>query len=510
MLRRDTETTPYTPDEVGEQRLSTGVEGLDEILNGGLMPGRTYLVRGGPGTGKTTLGCHVMSTGTRNGERCLYITMEEPADRIRDNARAIGLDLQEIPILDLSPTSEFFRNVQVYDIFAPGEVEQGPIAQRIIEMVESVRPQRLFLEAVTQFQYLTPDAFQFHKQVLSFLRFLTEQGATVLFTSEASPTAPDDDLRFLSDAVIELTLDSTSRYIGVSKLRGSDFRAGYHSMELTREGIRVFPRLLPEGHGRKFVVETVPSGIPELDEMLHGGLSRSMSTILTGPSGVGKSTLAMQFVKEAAGRGERSVAYLFEESRESAIRRCEAVNIPIRAMIERGVLSLVQVDALRYSPDEFAALVREEVEKRDARIVLIDSLAGYRLSIRASAEHHAPDLVRHVYALTMYLRNMGATCLITNEVESITGDFRITELGISYMIDNIIFLRYMEINGALHRAIGVLKKRMSDFQKTMRELEITTYGVKVGGPLAGLRGILTGTPELLNGHNQKRVPCDDR
>jgi circadian clock protein KaiC len=258
-------------------------------------------------------------------------------------------------------------------------------------------------------------------------------------------------------------------------------------MRLTATGMQVFPRLLPEMYKQEFVVEAISSGVPELDEMLHGGLERGTISIITGPSGVGKSTLGLQFMKEAAGRGERSVVYVFEEWKETLLSRCESVNIPVRTMIERGTLSVVQVEPLHFTPDQFANMVRHEVEQQNASIVMIDSVSGYRLSLRGGE-----DLVTHLHALCKYLQNMGIAVLLINEVEAVTGEFRVTEIGISYMADNIVFLRYLEIQAELRKAIGVLKKRLSNFERTVREIEITRYGIKVGRPLTGLRGILTG------------------
>jgi circadian clock protein KaiC len=475
-----------------QDRLSTGVSGFDEILHGGLIPGRAYLVRGQSGTGKTILGLHFLSSGAEAGEKCLYITLGESAEQIRTNAEALGFDLKGIAFLDLSPTSQFFTEIQTYDIFSPAEVEREPTTQQIINQVEALKPQRIFLDAMTQFRYLSPDAFQFRKQVLSFLRFLREQGATVLFTSEGSEEAPDNDLQFMSDGVIHLTFSSEERSVSVSKFRGSDFRSGDHSMRLTQTGMQVFPHLMPEVYSQEFALEVLSSGVPELDELLHGGFERSTITIISGPSGVGKSTLGLQFMKEAAGRGERSVIYAFEERKETLLHRCEGINIPVHAMIERGTLSVVQIEPLHYTPDEFANLVRYEVEQQKARIVMIDSISGYRLSVRGN------ELVIHIHALCKYLQNMGVAVLLINEVETITGDFRPTEIGISYIADNLVFLRYLEMEGELRKAIGVLKKRMTDFEKTLREFEITRYGIKVGKPLTNLRGILKGSPEWVD------------
>ncbi|MBD2304599.1 AAA family ATPase [Chroococcidiopsis sp. FACHB-1243] len=476
------------------ERMSTGISGLDEVLYGGLIPVRAYLVRGGSGAGKTTLGLSFLGKGVASGEKPLYITLGESAEQIRTNAERIDFDTQGITFLDLSPTSDFFSQVQTYDIFSAAEVEREPMTQQIVDQVRSLQPQRVFLDAMTQFRYLSSDTFQFRKQVLSFLRFLLEKGATVLFSSEDGSSAPDDDLQFMSDGVIHLQQSLEGRSISVTKFRGSDFRPGLHFMRLTDRGMEVFPRLQPEVHKQEFKLEVIPSGVPDLDELMRGGIERGTVTLFTGPTGVGKTTIGLQFMKEAAGRGERSVVYMFEEPIDVMLHRCEAINIPVYAMMQRQTLSVIPIEPLLHSPDEFANMVQQEVEQKKARIVMIDSVSGYRVSLRGRDE----DLVTHLHALCKYLQNMGVTVILVNETESITGNFRATEIGISYMADNIIFLRYLEIQGEIRKAIGVLKKRLSSFEKTLRELEITRYGIKVGKPLTHLRNILSGTPEWID------------
>jgi circadian clock protein KaiC len=470
-------------------RMSTGVSGLDEVLYGGLLPNRAYLIRGGPGAGKTTLGLHFLSAGVVNNESCLYITLGEPAEQIRANAKSLHIDAQAISFLDLSPNTEFFTQIQTYDIFSPAEVEREPTTKRILEEVEALTPKRVFLDAVTQFRYLSSDDFLFRKQVLSFIRFLLSQGATVMFSSEGSDNTPDDDLQFISDGVIHLDQSPKCRHLCVTKFRGSDFQSGFHSMRLTTTGMEVFPRLQPEIHKQEFSVQTISSGVPELDEMLHGGLERGTVTLVTGATGVGKTTLGLQFTKEAADRGERSVIYTFEEAQETLLHRSESINIPVHTMQQQGRLSIVEVEPLQLTPDEFACLVRFEVEERQARIVMLDSIAGYRMALRGE------DLASHLYTLCKYLQNMGVTVLLVHETECLIGEFRARELGISHLADNIVFLRYIEIHGQMRKAIGVLKKRLSDFEKTLREIEITRYGIKIGQPLHSLRGILSDRPE---------------
>ncbi|HOJ14960.1 MAG TPA: ATPase domain-containing protein, partial [Deltaproteobacteria bacterium] len=244
-------------------RVSTGISGLDEILDGGLIPGRTYLVRGGPGKGKTTLGLHFLVSGKAKGDKALFISLGEPESSVRRNAERQGLDLGGVSFLDLSPTPAFFAEVETYDIFSPAEVEREPITRRIVEEVENLKPSRVFIDSMTQFRYLAADPFQYRKQVLSFLRFLVERNATVLFASESSSEAPDDDLQFVCDGVIRLNDAPEGRSLSVSKFRGSSFLGGRHAMVLGGRGMEVFPRLVPEAYRKEFARETIPSGIPE-------------------------------------------------------------------------------------------------------------------------------------------------------------------------------------------------------------------------------------------------------
>jgi circadian clock protein KaiC len=198
-------------------------------------------------------------------------------------------------------------------------------------------------------------------------------------------------------------------------------------------------------------------------------------------------------MKEAAGRGERSVIYLFEETRETFLTRSRAVDIPVDEMLEKGTLEVVEVEALERSPQEFARMVRDEVEGRGADIVMVDGIAGYRLTLRGEDE----QMLQQLHALGRYLKNAGVTGIFVDETRNVTGEFRATMENVSYLADNIVFLRHIEVEGELRKAIGVLKKRTSDFERTIREFRITERGIAVGEPMSGLHGILSGTPEVV-------------
>ena len=366
-------------------RVSTGVAGLDEVLCGGFIAGRSYLVRGGPGTGKTTLGLHFLTEGVRHGERVLLITLTESEPQIRANAETMGFDLSGVSFLDLSPGPEFFAESEAYDVFSPAEVERQPTTAKITERIDEVKPQRIFLDVMTRLRYLSPDVFQFRRQSLSMVRYLIGRGATLLFSSECTEADPDDDFQFLADGVMSLESTPAGRNLVVMKLRGSDFRGGVHCVLLGGAGLEVLPRLLPEPGVSEYSTEIMSSGIPEMDELLNGGIDRGGITLITGASGVGKTTVGLQFLKEAAGRGDLCALYSFEEEVQSILHRCAGVNIPAESMVSCGTLSLVKVEPLRYSADEFAHLVRRDVMEKGTRIVMLDGVCGYRLSVRGGA-----------------------------------------------------------------------------------------------------------------------------
>lgn len=476
------------PPSPSKDRLSTGIEGLDAVLSGGLVPNQSYLLRGGPGNGKTTLGLHFLTQATAK-EPALFITLGEIESKIRRNAERLGFNLEFVKFLDLSPSADFFTEDKSYDIFSPADVERESVTNQILTSIQALHPKRVFVDSITQFRYLSSDTYQFHQQVLSFVRYLTDEGATTIFTSEDSVANPDDDLQFLSDGVITLKATPTGRTLQVEKFRGSGFIEGLHSLKLKPSGMVVFPQLKPDEFSRTYTPDVISSGIPELDELLHGGIEQGTITIVTGPTGVGKTTFGAQFMKAAAGRGARSVIYSFEEATDTILHRCESINMPVRTMVENQILQVHAVEALSLTPDEFAQMVRHEVEVQGTQIVMIDSLSGYQLAMRGK------EMTTHVHALCRYLQNMGVTTLLINEIDSLTGEFQATGQGLSYLADNIIFLRYLEIDGRLRKAIGVLKKRLSNFESTLREFQITRYGIKVGIPLSNLRGILSGVPE---------------
>lgn len=478
-------------DRMSAERVSTGVDGLDDVLEGGLIAERTYMVRGPPGTGKTILGLQFLTAAP--DENALCVNFEETTENIKQNADSLGIDVSGVDFVDLSPDSEVFTQTESYDVFSPDEVESEGVTQRITDAVDRYAPDRVLVDPVTQLRHFSPDDYQFRKEVASFMSYLRERGITILFTTQPTQSAPDDDLQFICDGTISLDYSEKGRVIEVPKFRGSGSQRGQHSVDISEGGLTVYPILRPKQHRVEFSAEPLSSGIDELDAMLHGGIERGAVTIISGSSGVGKTTTGSAFMKEAAERDERSVIYLFEETTDTFTHRAESIGTPVGAMREEGTLEIREVEPLDLSADEFAANVRREIEEEGATMVMIDGLSGYRMSVRGDEE----TLIKDLHSLCRYCKNMGVTVIITDDVGGVTGEFKPTSARISYLADNILFLRYLELGGELRKATGVLKKRASDFERTLREFSITENGVQVGEPLTNFRGILTGTPELV-------------
>lgn len=469
--------------------MSIGVSGLDDILDGGLIQGRNVLMRGSPGSGKTIFGLHFLSAGIDAGESVLYINMGEPQAYVEEAADAFGLNTDQIQFHNLSPTQEQFSERNSYSVFESAEVEQPEFVAALREQIDEIEPDRVLLDPITEFRYLTSDERQFRSSILGLLDYLKEVDATVMLTSQAGGAITDDDLQFLVDVVVSLNVTPQSRVVQVFKFRGSSFRRGNHFYDITDEGLTVWPTLVPGEQERKVESGTLSSGVSELDELLHGGLDKGTVTILSGPTGVGKTTTGLQFLVQAALDGKQSILFQFEEAERTTRERADAIDLPLRTALDSGAMSIVEIDPEEYTVGEFEHFVREAVND-GTEVVMIDGSQGFQENLRG-LDDTTGDLLR----IGRFLRAAGVSTILVNEVHNITGDFHATEERTSNLADNIIFLRHVEYRGEMRKVIGTLKMRTSDFERNLRELEITADGVHVGEPLPQLRGILTGTPE---------------
>lgn len=479
-----------------EALLNTGIDGLDEILGGGLIPRRFYIVRGGPGTGKTTLGLHFLLEGVKNQEKTLLVSMTEDIEKIKENARKYSFNLDKINFLDLIPDSNFIKDNKDYDLFSSSEVDQQPLINQLTDAIEKIKPDRIFFDGFTQLKYLSSDDFQFRKQVLSLMQFVKKYNSTFLLTSEVGSGLTDDDLQFMVDGIINIEYMNQHHFLEITKYRGSGFNEGQHTLKFEENGIKVYPQFKTLKYKNNYKLGQIHSGVSEINQLLQGGIEKGTTTIISGPSGVGKTTLGTQFIKDSADKGMKTIIYSFEESNKTLLERSKSINIPLEEIRDDEQLIIKKINPFEYTLDEFFYKVRQDVKENDISVILIDSITGYLLSFKEYNKTH--KMVKTLHTLCEYLKIEGVTVFMINEMKNITGDFKATDSEVSYLADNILFLRYLEINGKLEKAIGVLKKRMSDFENTMRKFSITKDGIKVGEPLNNMRGILSGSPEIID------------
>lgn len=464
-------------------RLSTGLREFDTVLNGGLLRHHTYLVRGGPGAGKTTLGMHFCAAAHTARERSLFITLGQPEIRLRQDADSMSIDLSGVEFLDLTPSPQEFAAADHYDIFTPGDVDKEPTTRRIIQTIDSFKPHRVFVDAVTHFRYLANDVFQYRKQVMSLLRFLTGEQATVLVSSEASRELSDEDLQYLVDGVFELENDGLVRGVRVTKFRGSDFQAGSHGIRLRGHGIELYRTLQPEEYLRPFEPLPLPTGIAAFDAMIHGGLERGTHTYVCGPSGSGKSTLAAMIGLSAVERNERCTYFSFEENGDIFSHHLHMLGVEVDTLMREDKFAFRKVHPNDLSAEEFSHLVRHEIEELGSRQVIIDSVAGYRLSLRSHDTH------AQLNALCKYLSNVGCSTVLVGE----RSDTRVTaagnnsinpvELAPSYIADTVVEIVRRDSDEGTETGIRVLKKRLSSFNRLTHSFEIVPgEPIRVGLP----------------------------
>lgn len=477
--------------EPASEKVDSGTPGLDAVLHGGFLSGHTAIVTGGSGTGKTIIGLQFLAAA--NGD-ALYIGFEEREQALRQNADRLGIDLSAVAILDLSAKGERFFSDEAYTLFSSEEVEGEELLGQIASAIETHDIDRLVIDPLSELRSLLPDDFQFRRNITSLFNSLNDRGITTLCTAQPSDREAEADLQYLGNTTIEINRSTDRRTLEVTKYRGSETAVGRHTFRIhSGRGGHVYPKLVPGDHHRETAREPLPTDVEELDELLNGGIERGSVTIISGPSGVGKTTTGTHFLQAAAKRGERALAFLFEELRSDYLYRSTQLGMDVEDLVDEGTFEVEEIEALTQSPDEFAYYVREAVEDRDVEFVMIDGIAGYRLGLRGDDSQE--QLTREIHALCRYLKRMGVTVILVEEIGNVTGEFRATNSQTSYLADNLIFLQYLEVDGDIQKSIGVLKKRFGGFEQSLRELRIDTGGLHVGERLSGYRGLLTGSPE---------------
>jgi circadian clock protein KaiC len=439
--------------------VATGIGGLDNILGGGFTANRIYLIEGDPGSGKTTLALQYLLEGRRQGESGMYVSLSETKEELEGVARSHGWDLEGIHCHELLPSDESLLPDAQSRLFHPSEVELSDTTRAILAEVDVRKPSRVVFDSLSEMRLLAQHPLRYRRQVLALKQFFIGRECTVLLLDDRTSADNDLQLHSLAHGVISLEhmaqeYGAERRRMRVMKMRGRAFRGGYHDFMIRTGGLEVFPRLVAAEHHRAFDAEPLKSGVAALDKLTGGGLHRGTSTLLMGPAGCGKSTIATQYAVSAAERGERAVIYTFDESAATLARRAEGLGIALKHHVEAKRIRIQQVDPGELSPGEFIYGIRHAVEKEAARLVVVDSLNGY---LNAMPEERF--LTIQLHEMLTYLGQQGVITLMIVAQKGLLGSGMQTPVDASYLADTVIALRYFEAKGALKRAISVVKKR---------------------------------------------------
>lgn len=492
------------PNTVADPLCPTGIAGLDHILHGGLPAHRLYLLRGEPGSGKTTLALQYLLAGIEAGETGLYITLSETKEEVDAVARSHGWNLDRIAIFELSALAEQLKQEEQNTVFHPSEVELNETTAVLIAKIEEVKPRRIALDSLSELRLLADSALRYRRQMLSLKQYFAGKRITVLMLDDhAGPGGGDLHVQSIAHGVITLEQQATDygakrRRVEVLKLRGVDFVAGYHDAVIVRGGLQVFPRLIASEHGKKHDLEPLKTGTAGIDDLLGGGLGRGTSCLLLGPAGAGKSTLAMQFAAAAGKRGERVFVYLFEENLELWLRRGEALGIPIKRLVNDGAIVVRQIDPAQLLPGQFVHFVQRNVQEEKGRVIVIDSMNGY-----LQAMPGAKYLTIQLHELQAFLARHGVITLMTVAQHGLLGSMH-SPIDLTYLADAVLLLRYFEQGGEIRKAISVIKNRDGHHETAIRELTFDKQGLRVGEPLRDFHGVLTGVPSY-TGSSEKML-----
>lgn len=470
----------------------TGIEGLDHILAGGLPRNRFYLILGDPGCGKTTLSIQFLLEGRRCGERTLYVTLSETRDELLEVARSHGWSLDGIDIVELSALEQQLSQDSESTLFHPSEVELNETTRVILGEVDRVQPQRVVLDSLSELRLLAGSSLRYRRQLLALKQYFSGRKATVLLLDDGVDVSRDMEAQSIAHGVVSLQnvppgYGSERRRLRIVKMRGVNFRGGYHDLIIRKGGMQVFPRLVAAEDRQKPHTGKLVTGIPGLDTLMGGGMDAGTSNLLIGPAGSGKSVLATVYALAAAKQGKHVEIFSFDESRALFLSRAPLVGGEISPFLANDQIRVTQVDPAEITPGELADRVRQRVREGTA-LVIIDSINGYLAAM--PEEHH---LTLHLHELCSFCSAHSATTLLLAEQRGLVGHMQMP-VDLTYLADTVILLRHFEVQGEIRQAISVVKKRSGAHERFIREMRIDPNGVRIGEPLSDFHGVLSGTP----------------
>jgi len=482
------------PAKVTIRKLPTGIRGLDDILGGGIPEFSFNIIGGAPGCGKTTMAHQIIFANATSEKSALYFTvLGEPVLKMLRYQ-------QQFSFFDESKLNKDIRFINLSDL----ALEKGlnAVLEEIIKQVTTYDPRIVVLDSFrTLARQVTSDAADVEVQafVHRLAQFLTSWQATTILVGEyVEEEIRDNSLFTMVDGIFWLSQvterNSVVRKLQIVKLRGQATVPGLHTVRIGNFGLQAFSRTLglistktKSAHRRQLSI-----GVPELDKMMGGGILEGDSLLIAGPSGTGKSALATQFIAEGIRRGEPGIMAVFEERPDGYKQRAGTFGLHLKAAEEKGTLETLYLRPLDLSVDETMQEILDAIKRVGAKRLVIDSLVGFEMAL---APGFRADFRESLYRMIGALTGAGITILSTVEVEDTFTGLAFSHYAISFLTDDIIRFRYVEIDGQLRKIMVVVKMRGGNHSKDIREYVITNKGVVVIHPRrTDYTGLITGIP----------------
>ncbi|MCK4815018.1 response regulator, partial [bacterium] len=490
------------------ERIPAGIHGLDEILEGGFKKASTILLVGSAGVGKTTFCMQsLFNAVSKNDETCVFISM------ISEQPQMIKEHMSNYSFYDPDVCEK--QKMQIIGINS-SILDKGDFAvfEFIEDQLHQLDPAIVAIDPVTILEHTTK-SFEGGKLedgekrnfILKFLQKVKKWNTLVLMTSEfPSSTANSDLWSYLVDGIIVLddreVGNKRERYLEVTKMRGVRYLRGKHLFEIKDDGITVFPPLPCSERPTKMNINRISAGISELDNMVGGGLFQSSTTLVTGNGGTGKSNIGLHFINEGLKNGEACIIVLSEESAADIIRYAAGFGWDFETFVDAGFLKLISIES-SCCIGEVAQILRTEIENANADRIFMDCITGL-----AHKFHNKNELLELIKSFVKYFKSNSVTSIFTNENLDILGNTKTTEEVLSFMLDSVISVRYVEIDSEIKRAISVVKMKGSDHDKRIREFVINEGGIEIGLPFSEHEGVSSGAPHRVD-RRKKLLIVDD-
>jgi circadian clock protein KaiC len=472
-------------------------------IGGGLTAHRIYLIHGNPGAGKTTLALQFLLEGADNGEKGLYITLSETKEELLAVSQSHGWSLDNIDVYEMSTNEDDLEPDNQYTMYQPSEIELNITTKGILTEFEKLKPSRVVLDSLSEIRLLAQNHLRYRRQILALKQYFAGRKCTVLLLDDKTSEVGDLQLESITHGVINLEqmspeFGASRRRISVTKMRGLEFRGGYHDFIIEKGGLKIFPRLIAAEHHNSYEHGWLKSGIDELDALVGGGIEYGTSMLLIGPAGSGKSSTAIQYAISEAAKGKRAAIFTFDERIQTILDRCAGLGMDLEKYYKSDLITIQSVDPAELSPGELGHNVRQAAEGKDghdpAKIIIIDSLNGYLNSMPEER-----FLIIQLHELLTYLGHKGIVTFLIVAQHGLLNSNMQTPIDTSYLADGVMLFRYFESESEIKQIISVVKKRTGKHERTIREFRLVdNVGIKIGEPLKRFHGLLTGIPKPID------------